>query len=70
MTYNTCMENLNDRFNEIMALVDAWAEEHAGWDCRCEAEAEVAFVLENEEYAAWTDEMVADAGIAAWELAE
>ena len=66
------MENteLNNRFNNIMALVDAWAEENAGWDCRAEAEAEVAFILKNEEYADWTDEMVADAGIAAWEFAE
>ena len=59
-----------DRFAAIMALVDAWAEDNSGWDCRCEAEAEVAFVLENEEYADWTDERVADAGIAAWEIAE
>jgi hypothetical protein len=67
--YYTYMENLN-RYNDIMALVDAWAEDHAGWDCRGEAEEEVTFILGGDEYADWTDEMVADAGIAAWELAE
>ena len=69
MNETKVMEN-NNRFNEIMALVDAWAEEHAGWDCRGDAEAEVTFILGNDLYADWPDEMVADAGIAAWELAE
>ena len=72
MTYNTYMENLNDRFNEIMALVDAWAEENAGWDCRGDAEDEVRYILNGptEEFGDWTNEMVADAGIAAWGWAE
>jgi hypothetical protein len=65
------MDNLT-RFNEIMALVDAWAEENAGWDCREEAEQEVHYILNarTEEFGDWTNEMVADAGIAAWEVAE
>jgi len=65
------MENLT-RFNEIMALVDAWAEESSGWDCRAEAEAEVRYILNGptEEFGDWTNEMVADAGIAAWEMAQ
>jgi hypothetical protein len=63
------MENLN-RYNDIMARVDAWAENHEGYDCRGEAEAEVYFVLGNEEYADWTDDRIAEAAINAWLIAE
>ena len=67
--YYTYMENLN-RYNDIMALVDAWADDHAGYDCRCEAEAEVAFILGHEGYADWTDKRIAESAINAWLVAE
>jgi hypothetical protein len=53
-----------------MTLVDAWAAEFAGCDCRAEAEAEVRFILGETEYDNWSDELIADAAIAAWEMAE
>lgn len=59
-----------DRFESIMAGVDAWADENAGWDCRSEAEDEVRFMLEDSEYADWSDERIVEAGIAAWRMAE
>ena len=58
------------RFDNIMAMVDAWAENYAGWDCRYEAEAEMAFILGDEEYADWTDERIAESAIDAWMVAE
>lgn len=59
-----------DRFESIMAGVDAWANENAGWNCRSESEDEVRFMLENSEYADWSDERIVEAGIAAWMCAE
>ena len=61
-----------NRFELIMALVDAWAEDNAGWDCRNEAEAEVHYILNNrsEEFGHWTDEYIAEAAIDAWMAAE
>ena len=67
--YIKYMEILN-RYNDIMARVDAWAENHAGYDCRYEAEAEVAFILGDGEYADWTDERIAESAINAWLVAE
>ncbi len=58
-----------------MALVDAWASEHAGWDCRSEAETEVRWCL-GIDLPSWasvsemTDEEIAESAIAAWESAE
>ena len=62
----------NDRFTAIMTLVDAWAAEFAGWDCRAEAECEVHYILNarSEEFGDWSDEQIADAAIDAWEMAE
>ena len=62
----------NDRFAAIMSLVDAWAAKFAGCDCRAEAEAEVHYILNSppEEFGDWSDEMIADAAIDAWEMAE
>ena len=68
--YIRLMSNNTDRFELIMAMVDAWAEIHHGWDCRVEAEAEVAFILGDEEYADWTDKRIAEPAIAAWMAAE
>jgi|LakMenEpi03Aug12_release.lakeMendotaPanAssembly.Ray.scaffolds.fasta_scaffold01972_27 hypothetical protein len=59
-----------NRFELIMAIVDAWAEHGAGWDCRAEAEAEVVFILGNEEFEGWTDERIAESAIDAWLIAE
>ena len=64
------MSNNTNRFKQIMAMVDAWAEENSGWDCRAEAVAEVAFTLGDEEYADWTDEQIAESAINAWMAAE
>jgi hypothetical protein len=59
------------RFETVMALVDAWAAESAGWDCRAEAEAEVRYILDKATRAAqMSDEEIADRAIAAWEEAE
>jgi hypothetical protein len=64
------MSNNTDRFELIMAMVDAWADHHAGWDCRDEAVAEVTFILGDEKYADWTDERIAESAIDAWLIAE
>ena len=62
--------NHPDRFNAIMAMVDAWADHHAGWDCRDEAEAEVAFILGDDRFAGVNDEWIAESAINAWMEAE
>ena len=67
--YYTYMENLN-RYNDIMALVDAWAENHEGLDLRHEAELEVEFILSHPDYAHYDDEEIARSAIGAWEIAE
>ena len=59
-----------NRFELIMAIVDAWAEHGAGWDCRGEAEAEVAFILGDARFADWGDERIAESAINAWMEAE
>lgn len=69
MTYAYCMEYNDIRFFEIMALVDAWAEDNAGWDCRDEAVAEVNFLL-NDPLGNMSDDEIAEAAIDAWLAAE
>ncbi len=64
-----------NRFDLIMARVDAWASEGAGWDCRAEAVAEVNWCLgiDLPEWASvseMTDEEIAQEAIAAWQAAE
>lgn len=63
------MEN-NARFDLLMARVDAWADEYAGWDCREEASAEVALLLSDVEFAGWDDDQIVWQAIAAWQEAE
>ncbi len=58
------------RFDAIMALVDAWAEENAGWDCRNETVNEVDFILGDEELARMSDAQIVESAIAAWMAAE
>ena len=65
----------NTRFDSIMALVDAWAVEHAGYDCRDEAVAEVNWLLgiDRPEWASvseMTDEEIAEEAVGAWLVAE
>ena len=60
----------SSRFDSIMARVDAWADEYAGWDCRAEAEAEVLFTLADPDCYGWSDEEHADNAILAWSMAE
>ena len=64
------MSNNTNRFELIMAMVDAWAENHAGWDCRDEAKAEVAFILGHKVGAYITDKQIAESAINAWMAAE
>jgi len=67
------MENetaMNSRYDAIMAQVDAWAVDHEGYDCRCDAADEVAFLLEDPDYADWTDDRIVGAAIDAWLAAE
>jgi hypothetical protein len=64
-----------NRFELIMALVDAWAKDNAGWDCRDEAEGEVRWCL-GIDLPSWasvsemTNQEIAESAIAAWENAE
>jgi hypothetical protein len=59
------------RFDNIMARVDAWAAESAGWNCRYSAEAEVRCILDSPYDAAqMSDDEIADCAIAAWQEAE
>ena len=66
MSYAYSMEM--NRFDLIMARVDAWAANHDGWDCRADASAELDFCLE--AYPDWSDDRLLDAAIDAWLLAE
>jgi hypothetical protein len=60
-----------NRFELIMAIVDAWAEHGAGWDCRYAAEAEVRYILDQPYDAAqMTDDEIARDAINAWQEAE
>ena len=59
-----------ERYTNIMARIDAWAENHEGLDLRYEAVAEVEFMLNNAAYVHYSDEEIAWAGIGAWETAE
>ena len=63
-------DNYAARFDAIMARIDAWAEDSAGWDCRDDAAAEVDFILRDADCADWDDDRIVDAGIRAWEWAE
>ena len=57
-----------DRYTAIMARVDAWAVEEAGWDCREDAEADVMFCLY--ECVGLSDDEIVESAIAAWCMAE
>ena len=70
LEYLKLMSNNTNRFEQIMAMVDAWADHHAGWDCRDEAEAEVAFILGDDRFAGVDDEWIAESAINAWMAAE
>lgn len=63
------MEN-NARFDRLMARVDAWAKDNAGWDCRMDAAAEVAALLSKAKYADWDDDRIVESACAAWLEAE
>jgi hypothetical protein len=58
------------RYDTIMARVDAWAENHEGYDCRADATEEVVFMLNHADYVNYSDEEIAWAAISAWEAAE
>lgn len=58
------------RFDRLMARVDAWAEDNAGWDCRADAAAEVRWRVEKAEYADWDDDRIVESACAAWLEAE
>ena len=64
------MTNTNTRFDSIMARVDAWAEENAGWDCRVDAVADVMFCLTEVECSDMTDDEIVESACAAWSMAE
>ena len=72
--YDTYMKNLTDkpltRFEAIMARVDAWADDFAGWDCRDEAAYEVNYLLTHPDYCDNSDDWMVAAAIVAWEAAE
>ena len=59
-----------NRYDAIMARVDAWAENHEGYDCRRDAEEEVEFMLNHADYVNNSDEEIAWSAIGAWEAAE
>lgn len=59
-----------NRFDSIMARVDEWAVEGAGWDCRIDAEAEVEYILSHPELRSWDDDRIAESAIGAWQFAE
>ena len=61
---------MTTRYNNIMARVDAWAADHEGYDCRCDAADEVTFLLDSTNYADWTDDLIVGAAINAWLTAE
>ena len=59
---------MNTRFDSIMAQVDSWAEEYAGWDCREEVIADVIAMMNDE--ANYSDDYIVEQAILAWEMYE
>lgn len=59
-----------NRKDRIMARVDAWAAEHAGWDCRDEAAAAVEHCLTDTLCYAMTDDEILEDAINTWQWAE
>ncbi len=59
---------MNTRFDSIMAQVDSWAEEYAGWDCRAEVEQDVIAMMNDE--ANYSDDYIVEQAILAWEMYE
>lgn len=59
-------EELMNRFNSIMARIDEWAEEGAGWDCRAEVMSDVRYMLVESSFADYTDDQIVEEGIASW----
>lgn len=58
------------RFELVMGLVDAWAEESALLDMRWVALDEVEFLLSDSESSDLSDEEIADVAIKSWMMAE
>lgn len=56
-----------NRFDNIMAGIDAWAEEFAGWDCRADVVYDVEFMLQSSEFVNMSDAELIEHGIAAWQ---
>jgi hypothetical protein len=59
---------ISSRIDAIMARVDAWADEHAGWDCRGEALADAEYCLAH--CPEMTDDEIVDDAILSWTMAE
>jgi len=59
---------MNTRFDFIMAQVDSWAEENAGWDCRAEVEQDVIDMMNDE--ANYSDAYIVEQAILSWEMHE
>ena len=58
----------SSRIDAIMARVDAWADEHAGWDCRDEALYAAEYCLDH--CPEMTDDEIVDDAILSWTMAE
>jgi hypothetical protein len=56
------------RIDAIMARVDAWADEHSGWDCRDVALADAEYCLAH--HPEMTDDEIVDDAILSWTEAE
>ena len=65
----------DDRFDRLMARVDAWAVDNAGWDCRDDAANEVRWCM-GIDLPVWasvsemTDDEIVESAINAWLEAE
>jgi hypothetical protein len=52
-----------NRFDLIMARVDAWAAENAEWFCRSYAADQVDRILSHPELRAWSDDQIVETAI-------
>lgn len=54
-----------NRFDMIMARVDAWAAENDAWFCRSHAADQVDRILSHPDLRAWDDEQIVETAILA-----
>jgi hypothetical protein len=61
---------MSNRVDRIMARVQEWADENAGWDVSDEVRANLEFIITQPEFSGMTDDELFEESCLTWQMAE